>query len=319
MGGDGAGANGFSFAGLNGNTGTVGTETVTYSWDGGTNTLTATGPRGALFQVQITNPATGAYKVTLLDNVIHATGPNNENSPDPTTSLTYSITDADGSTAPGTLTITFDDDAPTAVPNTRNVVEGTLQSADVQFIVDLSGSMFASGGGGVGFDVPGYSDDRIGLARYSMQQLLLSNDQIENVQVIRFGDAASGTPWLTKAQALAFIQNDANWTSSGGTNYDAALQQAITSFGSSPASPSEQSIVYFMSDGAPTTGGGITSDGSGNNVSIAEWEKHVTDHGIDQVFAIGIGNGVNVGNLEPIAYPNTDVRRLLGMRTMSSL
>ena len=33
---------------------------------------------------------------------------------DPTTSLTYSITDADGSTATGTLTITFDDDAPTA-------------------------------------------------------------------------------------------------------------------------------------------------------------------------------------------------------------
>ena len=67
-----------------------------------------------------------------------------------------------------------------------------------------------------------------------------------------------------------------------------------------------------MSDGAPTTGDGITSDGSGNNVSIAEWEKHVTDHGIDQVFAIGIGNGVNVGNLEPIAYPNTDVRAPIG-------
>ena len=114
VGSDGAGANGFSFAGLNGTGGTVGTETVTYSWDGGTNTLTATGPRGALFKVQITDQATGAYTVTLLDNVLHATGPNNENSPDPTTSLTYSITDADGSTAPGTLTITFDDDAPTA-------------------------------------------------------------------------------------------------------------------------------------------------------------------------------------------------------------
>ena len=75
VGSDGAGANGFSFAGLNGTGGTVGTETVTYSWDGGTNTLTATGPRGALFKVQITDKATGAYTVTLLDNVLHADRP----------------------------------------------------------------------------------------------------------------------------------------------------------------------------------------------------------------------------------------------------
>ena len=82
------------------------------------NTLTATvtggARRHALFTVQITNPATGAYTVTLLDNVLHASGPNDENDADPTTSLTYTITDADGSTATGTLTITFDDDAPTA-------------------------------------------------------------------------------------------------------------------------------------------------------------------------------------------------------------
>ena len=81
----------------------------------GGNTLTATGPRGALFTVVVTNPATGAYTVTLLDNVLHAGGPNDENATDPTTSLTYTITDADGSSATGTLTITFDDDAPTAI------------------------------------------------------------------------------------------------------------------------------------------------------------------------------------------------------------
>ena len=67
-----------------------------------------------------------------------------------------------------------------------------------------------------------------------------------------------------------------------------------------------------MSDGAPTEGGGITADGSGTNVSISEWESHVTAQGIDQVFAIGIGGGVNVGNLEPVAYPNTDVTAPIG-------
>ena len=55
---------------------------------------------------------------------------------------------------PARSTIAIVDDTPTAVANSRAVVEGTQQSADVQFIVDLSGSMFASGGGGVGFDVP---------------------------------------------------------------------------------------------------------------------------------------------------------------------
>ncbi|WP_292455097.1 VCBS domain-containing protein, partial [Mesorhizobium sp.] len=115
LGGDGAGANGFSFATLNGTSGTVGQENVTYSWDSGTNTLTATTTSGdrigtALFSVHVTDPATGAYTVTLLNNVLQAQGPNDENNA--IVNLGYVITDADGSTAPGTLTITFNDDAP---------------------------------------------------------------------------------------------------------------------------------------------------------------------------------------------------------------
>ncbi|WP_210246362.1 type I secretion C-terminal target domain-containing protein [Mesorhizobium sp. WSM4303] len=120
VGGDGAGANGFSFAALNGTSGTVGLENVTYSVVG--NMLTATTTSGsrigtALFQVQITDPATGAYTVTLLDNVLHAGGPNNE-ATDATVNLGYVITDADGSTAPGTLTVTFDDDSPSVLDKT---------------------------------------------------------------------------------------------------------------------------------------------------------------------------------------------------------
>ncbi|WP_292441777.1 DUF5801 repeats-in-toxin domain-containing protein, partial [Mesorhizobium sp.] len=110
VGGDGAGSNGFSFATLDGTGGTVGQESVTYSWDAATNTLMATGPRGDLFTVHVTDPATGAYTVTLLENVLQAQGPNDENNA--TVDLGYVITDADGSTAPGTLTITFNDDGP---------------------------------------------------------------------------------------------------------------------------------------------------------------------------------------------------------------
>ncbi|HET6536915.1 MAG TPA: VWA domain-containing protein, partial [Sphingopyxis sp.] len=111
---DGAGANGFSFADNDGTTKTVGTEQVSYEVNG--NILTATVVGGArdgtpLFQIEITDKATGAYKLTLLTNVMHAAG-NGEN--DATTTLSYSITDADGSVVPGNiLTITFNDDMPT--------------------------------------------------------------------------------------------------------------------------------------------------------------------------------------------------------------
>jgi Domain of unknown function (DUF5801) len=131
----------FSFAALNGTTGTVGTETVSYSWNSGSNTLTATGPRGVLFTVVVTNPVTGAYTVTLLDNVLHAGGPNQENATDPATSLNYTITDADGSFVTGTLTITFDDDAPTATAEaSQNVAEGATVTGTFDFVAGADGA-----------------------------------------------------------------------------------------------------------------------------------------------------------------------------------
>ncbi|WP_210327893.1 hypothetical protein, partial [Mesorhizobium silamurunense] len=122
---------------LNNTTGTVGQENVSYSWDAGTNTLTATTTSGdrigtALFTVHVTDPATGAYTVTLLDNVLQAQGPNDENNA--TVNLGYVITDADGSTAPGTLTITFNDDAPTASVGTVADAAITLMTQDAQTI-----------------------------------------------------------------------------------------------------------------------------------------------------------------------------------------
>src|SRR3546814_10572692 len=90
----------------------IGQESVHLGWNAGTNTLTGTGPRGALFTVELTNPATGAYKVTLLDNVLHAPG-GDEN--DAAAMLIFAVTDSDGSTANGTLQIAFDDAAPTVI------------------------------------------------------------------------------------------------------------------------------------------------------------------------------------------------------------
>ena len=108
FGGDGAGS--VDFAAMDGLFVNVGQESVQLAWNAGTGTLTGTGPRGPLFTVEVTDSAAGAYKVTLLDNVLHAAG-GDEN--DATATLTFTVTDSDGSPANGTLEITFDDDAPT--------------------------------------------------------------------------------------------------------------------------------------------------------------------------------------------------------------
>ncbi len=135
FGGDGPGS--VSFAAMNGLFVNVGQESVQLSWNALTNTLTGSGLRGALFTVVVTNPATGAYKVTLLDNVLHSPGAN-EN--DATVSLGFTVTDNDGSTANGSLQITFDDDAPTVV---ADGAQPTLTVDESAFGTDASAN-FAS-------------------------------------------------------------------------------------------------------------------------------------------------------------------------------
>ncbi|MFZ5734794.1 MAG: DUF5801 repeats-in-toxin domain-containing protein, partial [Pseudomonadota bacterium] len=137
VGNDGAGANGFTFAAaLDGATATVGLEEVTYSVAGGLLTATirttsdASRLNTTLFTVEITDKATGAFKVTLLDNVLHAGGPNDE-AIDASVNLGYVITDADGSSVPGSvLTVNFDDDAPSATTAEEVSVNEALLPTD---------------------------------------------------------------------------------------------------------------------------------------------------------------------------------------------
>ncbi|MFH2011127.1 MAG: retention module-containing protein [Pseudomonadota bacterium] len=122
------GPGGFSFAAMDDQTGLVGIETVTYSWDAGTNTLTATGPRGDLLQVEV-NPNNGEYTLTLLDNVLHdPSGEAYEN--DATMELTYTVTDNDGDSVNGTFNITIDDDIPVVSEAALNETSAVLDETD---------------------------------------------------------------------------------------------------------------------------------------------------------------------------------------------
>ncbi len=252
-----------------------------------------------MFTVTLTSG--GAYTLTLNAPVDHPV-----NSVEDAIAIDLGgrvqVVDADGPAAdnPAVLndvSVTVIDDVPVAEANARTVAEGTIQSVDVQFIVDMSGSMFSGAVAGV----PTFSDDRAGLARYAMLTLLQSNEQIQNVQFIAFGDSAAGSVWMDRDDAIAYVNSGAPWSSRGGTNYDLALSTAMTSYAGTRVLPEgDQTFVYFLSDGEPLNGA-IDGDGTGANVSIAEWESHITHERHRPGFAFGIGAApVSALNPSPI-------------------
>ena len=291
------------------------------------NTITGSADGQDYFTITV-NPATGQVTFEQSINVWHSNPANDDDTSFLHTAaadalkLTLTIKDGDNDTDSVSINLGHDvfqieDDGPRANDDPVELDPQTTGTADVVFIVDVSGSMTNGGGSIVVPNVPDFSDNRLGLARFAMRELLNSHPEILNVQFIKFDDNLSSpsSVWLTRADALLYINNDANFVGGGATNYDVALQEAINIYDASPrpAGVADQTLVYFLSDGAPNTandpGGdaGITNNGTGNDVSIAEWETFVGDplNNITNVFAIGLGSA-NVGNLEPIAYPNTD-------------
>ncbi|MFD1977975.1 DUF5801 repeats-in-toxin domain-containing protein [Mesorhizobium kowhaii] len=275
VGGDGAGSNGFSFATLNGTNGTVGQENVTYSWNAGTDTLTATGPRGDLFTVHVTDPATGAYTVTLLDNVLQAQGPNNENNA--TVGLGYVITDADGSTAPGTLTITFNDDAPTAsVEASQNVAEGTTVTGTLDFVAGADGATVTHiGATALVFGNDGYSQ-AIDIGDGSIKVMADGHYSFTADNPVIGAGAASATYTVTDGDGdtatagISFAVTDANAPTTGtaaaavdddglaGGNAASTTGDINANAGEVPLSASE--AIYNG-----TLGGSVGGDGAGSN------------------------------------------------------
>ncbi|NAW32842.1 DUF5801 repeats-in-toxin domain-containing protein, partial [Halomonas alimentaria] len=155
------GAGHVDFAAMDGESGTLGTEDITYAWDADNNVLTATidgGERDGqdLFQVELTDAQTGDYTVSLLNNVLHTDDETDtENETD--LGLTYTVTDSDGSTADGKLNITFDDDVPVSNADSQDmtVVVNALEVGGL-----TAGWSNVSGGSGVNIDnQPAGQDD----------------------------------------------------------------------------------------------------------------------------------------------------------------
>jgi VCBS repeat-containing protein len=224
-------------------------------------------------------------------------------------SFEIKVSDVDDEDASAILKIDIVDDQPTANCDTIAVDAPQAPTTDIQFIIDVSGSMENYHTG-----VSGYPDNAIGLVRYAIEQMLNGHPEIQNVQFVLFNDCGSHSVWMTAAEALDYVQNGDNFDHAGGaTNYDLALTEAMGAFDDArPLPQGDQSLVYFFSDGNPNephSDPGITNQGTGaSQVSIQEWTGFVNANGISNVFAVGIGNldSGERADLSAISYPDTD-------------
>ena len=233
--------------------------------------------------------ANGSYVYTLTKP--YDTNPdanNGANTEDNRDSFTYKVTDANGNTSTGTITVDIVDDVPTAVSETASVNEGQKPTMNVVFVIDTSGSM----GNGAG--------SRMELAKAAAINLL-NNSSVDfnQIMVVSFASTASNnTPvWADKADAIAYISG---LSADDGTDYDAALERVTENWGSGPT-PADQTVVYFISDGEPNESNGTGTDGIVGPEQTA-WETFLASKGVAASYAVGISTGVNDTDLTPIAW-----------------
>ncbi len=211
--------------------------------------------------------------------------------------FTYTITDGNGESDTATVTIDLpDNDPPVAVDD---LVSTEDHDVNIVIVIDTSGSM--------GTDI---SDDgepeqsRLDLTKAAIAELISTyGSSLNKVMVVEFNTDAyvvlnSGDEvWMTPSEALTEIGTLAD---GGETDYDDALSAVASNYGTPPAADS--TYVYFLSDGVPNT------DSHGiNSTERDNWETFLEDNNIDEVFAVGIGPGIDQtdGDLQDVAWSST--------------
>ncbi|WP_441229190.1 T1SS-143 repeat domain-containing protein [Tardiphaga sp. 215_C5_N2_1] len=240
-----------------------------------------------VFSVTLSDQNDGSYIFTLKGKLDH---------PDTTTednidlTFNFTATDSDGDTATSSFKVTVNDDAPTAAGETATVAESSpaLGTGNIILAFDRSGSMNDDPDGSGGFS------SRLALAKAAAINLL-NTSNADQVLIVTFSDNATSSSWMTKAQAIAYINSNSFPGTNGGTDYDnatAAIQGATI--------PSGGTSVYFFTDGQPTGSGGL------NSTERAAWESFLQSKSMTS-YAVGVGNGIgaNDPDLNDVAYPGS--------------
>ncbi|NML76389.1 tandem-95 repeat protein [Rhizobium sp. S-51] len=262
------------------------------SADGKTMTITQLqgGSYVAVFKAVITDTATGAYELTQLAAVKHNTSGTEDNLE---VSFQYRVTDGDNDVATGTLTVNMDDDTPVARAETAKVTEASpTVSNNLIFAFDVSGSMGDDANG----SAPGNAS-RLAVAKQAAINLINASDAAQ-VLIVTFADNANTSVWMTKQQALDFINGGSFPGPNGGTEYGNPIG-AIQAASNPP--PAGTTSVYFFSDGDVSDSDDLTT------AERQAWENFLDANHIKS-YAVGVGTdvAVNDNDLKDVAHQTGD-------------
>ena len=182
-----------------------------------------------------------------------------------------------------------------------NVQAGT--NYNIALVVDTSGSMSDRIGGR-------NSPTRMQLVKDALINLvnqLADHDGAVNVSLIGFSTSSSLNHTITgldSSNVGALINKINALTANGGTNYEAAFNQAVSWFnGSNAVTPTSENnyenLTFFLTDGKPTyyLNDNGSRGGDGSNMDYRTLKDSVDSFaplsGTSTVHAIGIGNGID--------------------------
>ncbi|EGQ7694611.1 VWA domain-containing protein [Vibrio vulnificus] len=268
---------------------------VAISWTLSADKQTLTGSAGANKVVEFTLDNLGNVNSTLHAPIDH---PNKSGEDSLAINIPLEAKNAAGAIGTGKVTLVIEDDAPIAKDIFHMTESETKQGANVQLMLDVSGSMGRDAGNG---------QTRLQVMKESAIQLIEQYQALgqTKVQLILFSSeasikTASGLLWMTVAEAKSYINT---LGANGGTDYDDAIQLAQNSWsGTNKGQPlsGATNVSYFLSDGVPEG-----SDNDNPNTietnELSSWISHLQTNEVTSL-AYGMGNSVPQGELDKVAY-----------------
>ncbi|WP_413083636.1 type I secretion C-terminal target domain-containing protein, partial [Vibrio paracholerae] len=279
------------------------------SWSLSADKQTLTGSAGGNKVVEFTLDNQGNVSSTLHAPVDHA---NKSGEDTLTINIPLEAKNAAGAIGTGKVTLVIEDDAPVAKEVFHVAESEVKQGANVQLILDISGSMAYDAKTGSKVKV---EKSRLEVMKESAIQLLEQYQSIgqTKVQLILFASDASiksqgSSVWMTVDQAKTHING---LIASGGTDYDHAIELAEKNWlglSSGGLLSGASNVSYFLSDGVPEGGDYVWINGhkvwNPNTIEtneLSSWISHLQTNKVTSL-AYGMGNSVPQGELDKVAY-----------------
>ncbi|MBW5417308.1 Ig-like domain-containing protein [Vibrio cholerae] len=273
------------------------------SWALSADKQTLTGSAGGNKVVEFTLDNQGKVHSTLHSPIDHA---NKSGEDSLAINIPLEAKNAAGAIGTGKVTLVIEDDAPIAKDIFHMTESETKQGANVQLMLDVSGSMGRDAGNG---------KTRLQVMKESAIQLIEQYQALgqTKVQLILFSSdasikTASGLLWMTVAEAKNYINA---LSANGGTDYDDAIKLAQESWsGTINGQPlsGATNVSYFLSDGVPEgydwelkNSQWVQNQNTIETNELSSWISHLQTNKVTSL-AYGMGNSVPQGELDKVAY-----------------